>query len=62
MAWWKDTRGQDLIEYALAAGMIVLAAAAVSPGMADNLNTVVSKVNSVLVLASDNQSDDRRPH
>ena len=53
--WLRDTRGQDLIEYALVAGFIALATVAVAPGMTDNLNTIASKVNSVLVFASDNQ-------
>jgi len=49
---WKDTRGQDLIEYALMAGFVAVAAGAVMPGVADSINTVFSKVNSIMVQAA----------
>lgn len=38
--FWRDTRGQDLVEYALAAGMVAVAAVASMPP----LSAVVSKV------------------
>ena len=37
---WHDTQGQDLVEYALAAGMVAVAAVASMP----QLSTVVSNV------------------
>ena len=40
---WKDTRGQDLIEYALMAGFIAVAAGAVMPTVADNITTFSGK-------------------
>ena len=49
---WKDRRGQDLIEYALMAGFVAVAAAAVMPGIGSSINIVFSKVNSVMVLAA----------
>jgi len=49
---WKDCRGQDLIEYALLGAFVTVAAGAVSPGIASNINVVFSKVNSVLIMAS----------
>ena len=49
---WKDTRGQDLIEYALMAGFVAVAAGAVMPGVASSLNIVFSKVNSVMIEAA----------
>jgi pilus assembly protein Flp/PilA len=49
---WKDTRGQDLIEYALMAGFVAVAAGAVMPGVASSINIVFSKVNSVIVDAA----------
>jgi pilus assembly protein Flp/PilA len=38
--FWHDTKGQDLVEYALAAGMVAVAAVASMP----QLSTVVSNV------------------
>jgi pilus assembly protein Flp/PilA len=49
---WKDTRGQDLIEYALMAGFVAVAAGAVMPGVASSINVVFSKVNSLMIEAA----------
>jgi len=49
---WRDTRGQDLIEYALMAGFVAVAAGALTPGVASSINLVFSKVNSIMVLAA----------
>ena len=49
---WKDTRGQDLIEYALMAGFVAVAAGAIMPGVATSISTIFSKVASVLADAS----------
>lgn len=49
---WKDNRGQDLIEYALMAGFVAVAAGAIMPGVADSINTIFSKVNSIMVAAA----------
>ena len=49
---WKDTRGQDLIEYALMAGFVAVAAGAIMPGIASSINVVFSKVNSVMIDAA----------
>jgi pilus assembly protein Flp/PilA len=48
----KDTRGQDLIEYALMAGFVAVAAGALMPNVASSISTVFSKVNSLLVAAA----------
>jgi pilus assembly protein Flp/PilA len=48
----KDTRGQDLIEYALMAGFVAVAAGAIMPGVAASINLVFSKVNSIMTLAA----------
>ena len=48
----KDTRGQDLIEYALMEGFVAVAAGAIMPGVASSINIVFSKVNSIMVLAA----------
>jgi pilus assembly protein Flp/PilA len=49
---WKDTRGQDLIEYALMAGFVAVAAGAIMPGVASSISTIFSKVSSVMTQAA----------
>jgi len=49
---WKDTRGQDLIEYALLAGFVAVAAGATFPPVANNISTIFSKIGSSLSLAA----------
>ena len=49
---WKDTRGQDLIEYALMAGFVAVAAGAIMPGVATSISTIFSKISSVMSAAS----------
>ena len=48
----KDTRGQDLIEYALMAGFVAVAAGAIMPGVASSISTIFSKIASVLSVAA----------
>lgn len=45
---WKDSRGQELVEYALLAGFLVTACGAASPLVATNVSTVFSKIISSL--------------
>ena len=52
----KDTRGQDLIEYALMAGFVAVAAGAVMPGVANSISTIFSKVASVMTTAASEPS------
>ncbi len=49
---WQDDRGQDLIEYALMAGFVAVAAGAVAPNIAENISTIFTKVNSKLSSAA----------
>jgi pilus assembly protein Flp/PilA len=49
---WKDTRGQDLIEYALMAGFVAVAAGATMPGVATSISTIFSKITSVMNVAA----------
>ena len=49
---WKDTRGQDLIEYALMAGFVAVAAGAIMPQVATSISTIFSKVGSVMTASS----------
>lgn len=49
----KDrTRGQDLIEYALMAGFVAVAAGAIMPNVSSNISTIFSKVASVMTAAA----------
>ena len=49
---WKDRKGQDLIEYALMAGFVAVAAGVIMPAVASSINIVFSKVNSIMVDAA----------
>ena len=49
-----DTRGQDLIEYALMACFVAVAAGAIVPGVADSIKTIFSKVNTVMASSASN--------
>jgi pilus assembly protein Flp/PilA len=49
---WKDTRGQDLIEYALMAGFVAVAAGAIMPNVASSISTIFSQISSVLTTAA----------
>ncbi len=48
----KDSRGQDLIEYALMAGFVAVAAGAIMPNIATSISTIFSSVGSVLTAAA----------
>jgi len=41
---WKDSQGQELVEYALGAGLVVAASVAVCPALASSIGTVFSKL------------------
>jgi pilus assembly protein Flp/PilA len=49
---WRDRRGQDLIEYALMAGFVAVAAGAAFPPVANTLSEIFSKVQSVMSAAN----------
>ena len=49
---WKDTRGQDLIEYALMAGFVAVAAGAIMPTVAASISTIFSKISSTMAAAA----------
>jgi len=48
----KDTKGQDLIEYALMAGFLAVAADAIIPGVATSIGTIFSKVSNTMSTAA----------
>ena len=45
---WKDTSGQDLVEYALAAGLVAVAAVACMPALSTTVSTVFTKIASII--------------
>ena len=49
---WRDVRGQDLIEYALMAGFVAIAAGAIMPRVASSISTIFSKISSVMTVAA----------
>jgi pilus assembly protein Flp/PilA len=48
----QDVNGQDLIEYALMAGFVAVAAGALMPSVAGSISTVFSKISSVMTDAA----------
>ena len=53
---WKDTKGQDLIEYALMAGFVAVAAGAIMPGVASSISVIFSKISSSMAAAANQGS------
>lgn len=49
---WTDGQGQDLIEYALLAGFVAVAAGALIPGVANDISQILSKVQSMMPWAA----------
>jgi pilus assembly protein Flp/PilA len=49
-----DTEGQDLVEYALLAGFVAVAAGALLPAISTSISTIFSKMGSVLAEAAGN--------
>jgi Flp pilus assembly pilin Flp len=49
---WRNRRGQDLIEYALMAGFVAVAAGAIMPNVASSISVIFSQISSVLTSAS----------
>ena len=47
-----ERQGQDLIEYALMAGFVAVAAGAIMPNLASTISTIFSQVTSVLTTAA----------
>ncbi len=49
---WQDDHGQDLIEYALMAGFVAVAAGAIMPTVSSSISKIFSKVSSVMSAAA----------
>ena len=52
MRAWRDRRGQDLIEYALMAGFVAVAAGVIMPAVSSSISTIFSNVASVMAVAA----------
>ena len=48
---WKDTRGQDMVEYALLAGFVAVAAAVFIPDVSVTMSKIYSRLANKLVEA-----------
>jgi pilus assembly protein Flp/PilA len=48
--FWRDTQGQDLVEYALAAGMVAVAAVACMPALSTVVSNVFTKIGSIITV------------
>jgi pilus assembly protein Flp/PilA len=46
--FWTDERGQDLVEYALAAGLVAVAAVACMPTLSTTVSTVFTKIANII--------------
>ena len=47
-SFWQDTQGQDLVEYALAAGMVAVAAVAAMPTLTTVVSNVFTRIGSII--------------
>ena len=48
----QDEEGQDLVEYALLAGFVAVAAGALLPAISSSISTIFSRMGSVLSAAA----------
>lgn len=48
----KHCKGQDLVEYALLAGFVAVAAGALLPAVSTSISTIFSRMGSVLTAAA----------
>jgi pilus assembly protein Flp/PilA len=46
--FWRDDQGQDLVEYALAAGLVAVAAVAAMPALGSTVSNVFVKIGSMI--------------
>jgi pilus assembly protein Flp/PilA len=49
--FWRDTSGQDLVEYALAAGMVAVAAVAAMPSLTTVVSNGFTRIGSIVASA-----------
>jgi Flp pilus assembly pilin Flp len=46
--FWKDTSGQDMLEYALAAAFMAAAAVAAMPGLPNVVNNLLTSIGGII--------------
>jgi pilus assembly protein Flp/PilA len=46
--FWQDTQGQDLVEYALAAGLVAVAAVAAMPALSTTISNVFTRIGGII--------------
>ena len=46
--FWSDSKGQDLVEYALAAGLLAVAAIATMTTLGGAVNSIFSRISTTL--------------
>ena len=51
LRFWADTRGQDLIEYALMAGFVAVSAGAVVPAISASITKILNSVETSIKAA-----------
>ena len=44
--FWNDTQGQDLVEYALAAGLVAVVAVGALPALGTSVTSIFTKITS----------------
>ncbi len=49
---WDQTRGQDMVEYALVAGFVAVAAGSLLPDVSASMSSIYSRILSKLVEAA----------
>ena len=47
-SFWQDTQGQDLVEYALAAGLVAVAATAAMPSLATTVDNIFTRIGTLV--------------
>ena len=52
LAVWRDTRGQDFVEYALLAGLVAVASGLFLPGVSESMCEIYTKLGSRLDQAA----------
>jgi Flp pilus assembly pilin Flp len=53
---WMEHHGQDLIDYALVAGFMAVAAGAISPVVANGIGAIFSKLSAAMSLSATQNS------
>jgi len=57
LVWlWRDRRGQDLVEYALMAGFVAVAAGGIMPSVSMSISSIFSQIGSVMTIAANQGS------